>query len=339
MTSSSFPRRGSRALAPTGFLLLVALGLWPGSLTGQEIPTVEDLERKYKRLAAEEDPGVAELFKLGAWCQQVSLHLPAEARRRFQERGRRCIFRAEGQARDGLRQLYARARQELESIEDYPQARQVADAVRTEGEAYLENLFTLAGAHVDRESFVEQLGEQDRILRESLQPLRARHESGHLESGRVLFAGEWIDADTPRPEEGFLGRVALSELRQDPESHDEGTIITDIVTRGRTFELLDLWLLDGFDDRGEYMPPHFMPERLVLHLDGGADWKERLERFAGPPDSGKTSPFYRFQLSLRIRQVSRQHCRHYQGDIRQIAIFDESGKRLDFLEPSEEDER
>ncbi len=327
-------------------LIFLTLSWGMISISADEFMKSQDYEKKYKKLTAQEEISISEHYKIGEWCRKVASYLPVGQRRVFQERSRDHIFKAEGKAREGLISTFKKAQTQIHQSTDYLEAQEIIQRAKAEGELYLENLFVTAGSHIDKTQFSDQFFQLLQGLNRKTDPLRVKYEAERLENGKVLFLGEWIDAETPLEDVDFLGRIPLSKLRKESDRYVGKTVVTDLITTGKTYELLELWLLDGFDDRGQYLIPNFMPGRLVFHLVGSNDWKEKLQKLRPPPAKDKSQQksnpdekLYRFQIVAQIAAAHRQYCHHFQASIQQVAIFDEKGKRIEFLAPETETQR
>ena len=138
------------------------------------------------------------------------------------------------------------------------------------------------------------------------------------------------------PDAGYGGRVLLSTLRAQPDSYTDKLVTTDLIGSGDPYSLLDLRLLDGLDDKGSYVVPHFMPERLVLNLSGPESWNDTLQEMRerlGSKDAS-SEPVFRLQLLVKVARASLQQCTFWRGDVVQLAVFDASGKLVEILDPN-----
>lgn len=320
-------------LLATSALLIAPAGS-ARTAAGDGSVTLRGVEERYQELMADPEVSAPELYRIGSWCQTVADELSPEGRRRFRERSRRCFRRAEAKARNRINRIFAEARSGIEGAAEYDEARQVRDRATREAEEFIEELLPLCKPHTSAEPFREAYNEGVAILEEAITPVRDRDTLEKIRSDLVFLQNVWLPIDSRDPKTHYEGVAALSHLVRDPERLLNRRVTIEFISSGERFRLLDLVLLDGFDQSGTYVPPNFMTDRLVLVLKSDdPSWTATLDGLRARGGHGKQAAAFRFRALVRVAARERQHTPFYAAEIEQLVVFDENGELLGYLGP------
>ena len=132
----------------------------------------------------------------------------------------------------------------------------------------------------------------------------------------------------------FAGTIPFSVLRKSAKDYLGQLVCTNFVGHGKIHKLVDIHFLDGFDDRGEYIAPHFMNERTVLTLRADEPgWLKTLEYLRKNQHARSGENGYRFQVVVRMHQRWLQETGFFDAEVQQMAVFDDHNRLVEYLGP------
>ncbi len=332
---ASATRTGRPFPATVAIALAMTLFCPPGwAQTPRQKRTSEARERRYRELLESAEKTAGELYRLGEWCLKTSTNLSEPERARYRERGAACFQRAESRVRDELVRVLAEAESGIRKATGYPEDLRIQNNAKESATDYLEPLLAIFEFQNSIESFRQVIEQGTERLEKVALPFRRREAERRVGDGEVFVAGRWQAVAQADRRIQFAGTIPFSVLRKSAKDYLGQLVCTNFVGHGKIHKLVDIHFLDGFDDRGEYIAPHFMNERTVLTLRADEPgWLKTLEYLRKNQHARSGENGYRFQVVVRMHQRWLQATGFFDAEVQQMAVFDDHNRLVEYLGP------